>query len=198
MDVSTIKGVVFDLDGTLVDSGLDFAAMRRDLGFPEEEPILEHLATLQDPQQVAGAKATIERHEMAGAEAASWMPGAQGLLELLAQRDIPTAILTRNMRAATQTTINSLQIPIELVITREDCKPKPDPEGLLRIAEQWQLASTAMVYIGDYIFDLDAANNAGMVACLYRNQHNTAFIAHADWVIDHFDDLTDAFREGGK
>ena len=36
-----IHGVVFDLDGTLVDSALDFAAMRRDMQLPAGQPILE-------------------------------------------------------------------------------------------------------------------------------------------------------------
>ena len=41
IDVSGIKGVVFDLDGTLVDSRLDFDAIRAELDFPQGRPILE-------------------------------------------------------------------------------------------------------------------------------------------------------------
>ena len=40
------KGIVFDLDGTLVDSPLCFRTIRRELGIPEGEYILEHLETL--------------------------------------------------------------------------------------------------------------------------------------------------------
>jgi phosphoglycolate phosphatase-like HAD superfamily hydrolase len=39
------KGVIFDLDGTLADSRLDFARLRADLGLPPPTPILEALAT---------------------------------------------------------------------------------------------------------------------------------------------------------
>ena len=38
------RGVIFDLDGTLIDSQLDFDAMRRDMQFPAGEPILESVA----------------------------------------------------------------------------------------------------------------------------------------------------------
>lgn len=37
----TIRAVVYDLDGTLVDSGLDFPAIRREMALPDGVPILE-------------------------------------------------------------------------------------------------------------------------------------------------------------
>ena len=40
------QALLFDLDGTLVDTRLDFAALRRELGFPEGVGLLEHLETL--------------------------------------------------------------------------------------------------------------------------------------------------------
>ena len=198
LDVTCIRGVVFDLDGTLVDSQLDFDAIRNELDFPRGQPILEHLATLTDKRDIDRAWQVIHRHELAGSRAARWMPGAQLLLQQLIAIEVPMAILTRNMRRATWLTIQSLNIPIELVLTREDCKPKPDPEGLLRIAQQWQLDCTSMVYIGDHLFDIQAANNANMTACLYRNRRHrpgdSASVEQADWVIAHFDQLTAAFN----
>ncbi len=200
IDVSRIRGVVFDLDGTLVDSRLDFDAVRDELEFPPGQPILEHLATLTDPRCIERAHTVIRRHELAGAKAATWMPGAKALVRQLIASNIPMAILTRNMKVATELTLASLSIPIDKVLTREDCKPKPDPEGLLAIANQWQMACEHVVYIGDYIFDIDAANNANMVSCLYRNCYYTpdkeSFSEGADWVIDHFDQLTQAFGGG--
>jgi HAD superfamily hydrolase (TIGR01509 family) len=193
-DISQIKGILFDLDGTLVDSHLDFNALRHQLGFPPGQPVLEHLATIDDPKKVAAAHNIIAEHEMSGAKKATWMPGAQSLLQKLHQHNIATAILTRNMKNATQLMIDKLGIPIDLVLTREDCKPKPDPDGLLRIATHWGIDVSHLVYIGDYVFDLDAANAANMIACLYRNSRNAMFVEKADWVIDHFDELTERFK----
>ncbi|ARN76429.1 phosphatase [Oceanicoccus sagamiensis] len=193
MNTSTITGVVFDMDGTLVDSKLDFDAMREELGFPEGQPILEHLDTLSDPLLIDNAHRIIRQHEMAGAKAASWMPGAEAFVHHLKALNIPMAILTRNMREATALTLASLAIPIEAVLTREDCLPKPHPQGLLMLAERWQMPCGNMVYIGDYLFDIEVAANANMRSCLYLNEHNRHYADTADWVIEHFDQLTAAF-----
>ncbi len=193
IDTAAINGVVFDLDGTLVDSQLDFDAMREELGFPVAEPILEHLATLTEPQAIDTANSIIRRHEMEGAKAATWMPGAEAFVHHLKALKIPMAILTRNMQEAVKLTRESLAIPIDHILTREDCLPKPDPQGLLMIAEQWQMRCENMVYIGDYRFDIEVAENANMYSCLYLNQYNRAYAGEADWVIEHFDQLTEAF-----
>src|SRR5690606_34555427 len=41
-----LRGWIFDLDGTLTIAQHDFAAIRRELGIPAEEDILEHLGRL--------------------------------------------------------------------------------------------------------------------------------------------------------
>jgi len=193
MDVTTLQGVIFDLDGTLVDSHLDFDRMRQHLGFPAGQPVLEHLATLTDPQEISVAEDIIAEHEMQGAHKAKWMPGAQAFLGLLKQLHLPIGILTRNMREATEYMVSALDIPVDIIVTREDCVPKPSPDGLLYIARQWGLHVSSLVYVGDYLFDIQAAKNANMLSCLYRNYNNAHFADQADWAIHHFDELTQAF-----
>ena len=187
-----IHGVIFDLDGTLVDSRLDFAAIRRETGFPEGEGLLEHLETLQDPALKARAEAIIVRHEMDGARAASWMPGAQDLLQRLVLANYPVGIVTRNNRVSAQQMLDALDIPCDILVAREDAPAKPHPGGLLAIASHWELAPAQLVYVGDYIFDLQAANNAGMLACWYDVGHGLPYAEHADLVVRHFDELADS------
>ena len=43
-----IRGVIFDLDGTLIDSGLDFEQMRREMEFAPGRWILETIALLEE------------------------------------------------------------------------------------------------------------------------------------------------------
>uniref|UniRef100_A0A486XJF3 Phosphoglycolate phosphatase n=1 Tax=Rheinheimera sp. BAL341 TaxID=1708203 RepID=A0A486XJF3_9GAMM len=190
MQLSHIKAVIFDLDGTLVDSALDFCAMCDEIGWPRGTQLLEQLALETDQRERARIEAIIHRHELQGAMNASWMPGAEQCLHKLNAAAIPLAILTRNMRQATALTLQRLQIPIARVLTREDCAAKPNPEGLLLFASQLQLPVQHMVYVGDYVFDLQTAANAGMASCLYLNEHNQHFAEQADWTFSHFDQLT--------
>ena len=184
-----IRGLIFDLDGTLVDSRLDFAAIRRETGFPDDEGLLEHLARLTDPAEKTAAEAIILHHEMTGARNATWMPGAQQLLQRLTLAGMPVGIVTRNNRRAAQLMVDSLVIPCDDLLAREDAPPKPDPGGLLAIARRWNLCPDTLVYVGDYVFDLQAARNAGMLACWYNAGRGLSYADHADVVVEHFDDL---------
>lgn len=73
-DPGSVAGIIFDMDGTLVDSGLDFAAMRREMGLPDGVPLLETLENLNAAES-ARCRAILHRHEEAGAERASVLPG---------------------------------------------------------------------------------------------------------------------------
>jgi len=48
------------------------------------------------------------------------------------------------------------------VLTREDAPAKPDPTALLMVANTWQLRPEDCLYVGDFIYDQQAAENAGM------------------------------------
>ena len=105
-----IKAIFFDLDGTLVDSKLDFDLMRSDLGFPYGVPILEHIETLSEESDISKAHKIVIRHEIKGAEESVLYDGVRELLLYLKTNSIPTAILTRNCREATQITLNKFNI----------------------------------------------------------------------------------------
>src|SRR5436190_22570203 len=121
-----IRGVIFDLDDTLVDSRLDFDAMRLEMELPPDQPILESLARL-DPQRVERCNAILHRHELAGAERAVLLPGARELVTTLHVRGIRLAIATRNSRVITEATLSKFALPIDLLFTRDDGRVKLDP-----------------------------------------------------------------------
>lgn len=184
-----LQGVLFDLDGTLANSQLDFAAMCKEASLPLGTPLLEYCIGLGDCAEAKNLHAIIEKHEMAGAERAQWIEGADVLVNRLFDAGVPMAIVTRNMRRATDLMVSKLEIPISLLITREDCLPKPDPEGLLLIAEQWGIGVEFLAYVGDYKYDLQAARNAGMLGVLLRNSRNEKFADQADLAISEFEEL---------
>lgn len=190
-----VEAVAFDLDGTLVHSALDFDAMRAETGCPPGMGLLEYLETLDDPEAMAQGHRVIERHELAGARGSIWMPGARALLGELQALGLPTAILTRNMRPAVELVRERLGLSVDLVVTREDCAPKPSPDGLHRIAGALSVAVQRLVYVGDFLYDLQAARAAGAVACLYLQDNNGHYAEQADWVVSHHDQLGHWFRQ---
>jgi HAD superfamily hydrolase (TIGR01549 family) len=183
----TLQAVIFDLDGTLVDSRLDFAAMRRELSAPAGLGLLEYIDSLADEQMRHEAMAVVHRHELAGAEAATWMPGAEEALRALCEAGVPAAIVTRNSRRAAERTMQRLAMPRVPLKAREDAAPKPDPAALLAIARAWRMPAARCAYVGDFRYDIEAAQRAGMLPVLYVGE-GVVPAEHADAVevLRHF------------
>ncbi|MGB0860676.1 MAG: HAD family hydrolase, partial [Pseudoalteromonas spongiae] len=154
-----IKGVIFDLDSTLVTCKLCFKTMRKEIGCPLEQDILQFVDALDEPKQSI-ANHTIKRLELDDAHSATWIEGAEHFVQYLINKNYPTAIITRNSVEASSIKIANNQIPIETVITREDAPAKPDPTALLMLAEKWNIAPANLLYIGDYLHDINIAKNA--------------------------------------
>lgn len=155
-----IRGVIFDLDGTLADSRLDFDAMRREMELPPGLPILEALESLP-PDHAARCRAILDRHEQDGADRATLLPGVGELLEILAARGTRLAIATRNSRPITAVTLRNLGVEIELFLTRCDGPVKPDPWAVVHVCERWRLTPDEVVVVGDYRFDVECGRAAG-------------------------------------
>lgn len=162
-----LKGMIFDLDGTLVDSKLDFVRMRADIGVPENVGILEHIERLSESAQKL-AISVLREHEMAGARAANIIKGVPQLLEKITHHRVEKAVFTRNEREPTDFVIDRFFPGVfHSVVTRADAKPKPDPEGLLRICDSWHCSPNEVLFIGDYDYDLEAGKRAGIKTVLY-------------------------------
>ncbi|MBT1443968.1 HAD family hydrolase [Shewanella sp. JM162201] len=166
LQLGAIKALVFDLDGTLAHSNPDFPAIREALGIASGCDILMHVNALPSAEQVA-AMALVHQYELEAAGRSRWIDGAPELLALLSQQGRPTAILTRNTREAAMLTLSRLNLEVDLLLTREDAPPKPDPAGLLTIIGRLNLTPSEVLYVGDYLFDIETANRAGCPSALY-------------------------------
>ena len=78
-DGMTPRAVIFDLDGTLADSLLDFDAIRAEIGLAPGLPILEQLAGV-DPAARARAELIMRRHEREAIASATLTDGCADLL----------------------------------------------------------------------------------------------------------------------
>lgn len=173
------RGVIFDLDGTLADSGLDFEAMRREMGLLPGQPILEALARLPEPE-AARCRAILDRHEWEGARRARAMPGAAAFVEHLNRRGLLGAVLSRNARAIVEATLDRLGLAFDRVLGREDGPAKPDPTLVERLCAEWRLAPDEVVLVGDYVFDIEAGRRAGTWTVLYTAGRDAEGLPGAD------------------
>ncbi|GAB54198.1 hypothetical protein GPUN_0044 [Glaciecola punicea ACAM 611] len=169
---SNVRAIIFDLDDTLVKTSLDFVTLKAEIGCTKEDDILSYIARIDCPIERASANQIVLDHEIQDAHTSVWLPGALTFVNQARATGLPLAIVTRNCQLATQIKIANNNIPIDIVLTRDDAPAKPDPTGLLSIAKNWQIAPPDIAYIGDYIYDIQAAHNANMQAWLYKQESN--------------------------
>lgn len=184
LKLNEVKGFIFDLDNTLVSSSLNFKAIKRELNCP---PHIDVLTFVESLDLVAREKAMqcIISHELADAESCHILDGVNELLSLLADYQIPTAIVTRNCRNAARLKMERTNILIDLLITREDHRAKPSPDGLLKIAELWGIPPGDLIYVGDHLYDVYAAKRAFMPSCLFTFNKQIDYCDEADFTLSN-------------
>ncbi|ELV8717397.1 HAD family hydrolase [Vibrio vulnificus] len=195
LEINEIRAIIFDLDNTLVSCELNFSQLRQQLGCPQEIDLLCFVEAMTDKQAQRHAEQTILDHELSDAKRAQPLPGCHALLHYLKQQQIKSAIVTRNCLQASQLKLEQTQIDIEHLITREHCAPKPDPEALIQLATQWRLEPHQILYVGDYLYDLEAAYNADMPSCLVTNGEDKGFASLASITVTRLDELQEKLQQ---
>jgi phosphoglycolate phosphatase len=175
--------VVFDLDGTLVDSRRDLATavnrLRGELGLPalrvdqveamvgEGARILVERALADAPTLAISRERALERfiahYDACCLETTEPYPGMAALVRRLAAR-WPLAILTNKPMAATRKLLDHFDwLEIFRLVVAGDSLParKPDPAGIRHIAERLDLVPSSIVLVGDSRFDAETAAAAG-------------------------------------
>jgi sugar-phosphatase len=169
-----VQGILFDLDGVLIDSTAGVTRVWRDWATrhgldPEDTAHTAHgrraidTVRLLAPQLDAEAELLdLERREIADSYDVTVFPGAASLLASLPPRR--WAIVTSGTRALAshRLTVAGLPVP-ELMITGSDIKQgKPHPEPYQRGAALLNLAPAACVAVEDAPSGIRSALDAGM------------------------------------
>ncbi|MHC5040388.1 MAG: HAD family hydrolase [Planctomycetota bacterium] len=183
-----IRGVIFDLDGTLLKPAIDFRALRKEIGAPEACDLIEYLKTLP-PRRRFEAQAIIEAHEKGAAESAEWNQGAKDVLAFLQGLGMPFAVCTRNSRASLEHVQNRLGLAFACAVCRDDTSPKPSPEPVLRVAEILDLPVSAVLVVGDFAFDMESALRAGAYAAFLTNGRSPWMATRAHFVVQSLSEL---------
>ena len=175
--------MIFDLDGTLVASGLDFAAIRSEIGFVDG-PILEYRDSQATPEQRDRINEVLERHEARAAETCELEDGARELIEHLRGHGLKVALLTRNSAETVRTVLRRHGLSFDTVVSREHAAPKPDPEPVYIICQRLGVRPGHALMVGDYKFDIECGANAGCPTVLVRTPIRSRFEASPDWEVD--------------
>jgi HAD superfamily hydrolase (TIGR01509 family) len=169
---------IFDMDGTLTVSAHDFEHMRSELGLAPSTPILEALNAMPEAE-AAPLWDQLNELEFYYAGKASVMEGAAELLQRLHDDGRRLAILTRNTMPVVRQTLDACRLahffPVDHILDRDACIPKPAPDGVRQLLEFWQASADDTVMVGDFRYDLEAGKAAG-VATVHVDTHGAG-----DW-----------------
>lgn len=184
-----MKAVLFDLDGTLIDTAADFIRIIQEMCRQEGKAVVD--AELIRTQVSEGARAMVKlvypelevedpvflAHRqrflnLYGQDIAvdtDLFTGMYPLLETLEQHQIPWGIVTNKPRDLSESLLEALNLTERcavLVCPEDVSRTKPDPEPMYLAAEQIQIIAKDCIYVGDHPRDIDAGRDAGMYTIL--------------------------------
>jgi len=197
-----LKGVIYDLDGTLVDSRDDLAdsvnAMLARLSLPEREPQVIHGFIGEGAERLI-RRSLGPQHEARYAEAAPIWREEYGK-RLLAKTRLyggvdallrvpPEArgVLTNKPGGFAREILRGLGIEsaFQAVVGGDEAPRKPAPDGLLRICATLGARPQDALLVGDSAVDLATAKAAGVPVCAVTwGLGERAALAPADYLCD--------------
>jgi len=174
------RGVIFDMDGTLVRPCIDFAEMRRriysvgsrDLSQNITEGCVLELAERLSPKGQEEATRILEEIEQDAIDRMAFMDGMIDLCQWLDERNVKRAVLTRNVERSVHAFHDKLHPtpPFVPAVARNtihpqeqiNITPKPHPNAIHYICESWGCEPEEVIMVGDSLKDdIVAANGAG-------------------------------------
>lgn len=216
------KAILFDLDGTLLDTAPDMAAalnrLRAEQGLEPMpfEVIRPHVSNgargllgigLGITPDDAGYAALRERFLALYAEDLAvhtrLFPGLEALVESLERRAIPWGVVTNKPGELTRRLLEALAITPAVVVCGDDLtRAKPHPDPLLFAAGKLRLPPDFIWYIGDHERDVVAGNAAHMPTVAGRWGYLDGERPIESWgatvVIDHPGDIAHLLSRAGQ
>lgn len=202
--------ILFDLDGTLVDSyeaiaeslnharaafGLapkPLAEIRREVGRGLEILMAENLGHANVPE---GVRAFRSRYRRVYRDATRLLPGVASTIDALAGMGVAMAITSNKPAYFSREIIDALGLGerFAAILGPEMVeRPKPDPEMLVVAIDAIGAPRDAVLYVGDMRIDVEASRRAGIrVAVLPTGSESKEELALArpDFLLERFEDL---------
>lgn len=207
------SAVLFDLDGTLLDTADDLANCLNLLLAEEGRDTLPHSKIRLHVSNGANAMLAFGFGSMTPAQAADyrerllslyqaniahhtrWFDGLEALTKALKAQNTPWGIVTNKPRLYTDLLLAAMGIDqqVDVVVCPDDLNiAKPDPRPLLYACAQVNAEPGQAIYIGDHIRDIQAGRAAGMttIAAAYGYLEPTDDVA--SWQADYRADTSEA------
>ena len=185
-----MKAVLFDLDGTLIDSAPQLVGalnqLRHQYNLPPipflvGRPFASHGAAgllkagfnmdKNDSAYDARVQEFLDIYKEVFNQNVQCMEGIEELINTLNLREISWGIVTNKAKKFAHPLVSShpLLSSTECLIAGDDVSvPKPSPEGLLKASQLLSIEPSDIIYLGDDRRDVMAANDAGMVSIAAR------------------------------
>ena len=182
---SPLGAVLFDLDGTLIDTAPDFHACVNRLLSEENLPPLAYTAVRAQVSNGGSAliklafnlergddgfdqrlQRLLELYADHIADHSQLFEGMDNLLGWLEQLGCPWGVVTNKPERFAKPLLSALALNQRcavLICPEQVSQTKPDPEGLLTACKQLARLPENTVYIGDHRRDIEAGRNGGLI-----------------------------------
>lgn len=212
---NSIRAVIFDLDGTLLDTAPDFVVVVNQLRAQHQLPLLSD--DIIRAQVSNGARALVklalsidethrefEQHRQSLLSAylqhiaVHTVPfaGIESLIRVLDDHNIVWGIATNKPAAYTiplMAALNMQPAPFCVICPDHVSKPKPDPESLLLASQQLHCSPNEIIYVGDHLRDIECGKRAGCITVAaaygYIDRDDKAENWHADYIVQSADEI---------
>lgn len=206
-----VDGILFDLDGTLVDSAADFIYV---LNNQRHKYGLEQLSANAIRNTVSNGARALTELAFGGSEGepafekhrqelldhyikivgnhARLFDGMDEVLLTCESHKLPWGIITNKPRKFTEVLLHKLNLQdrCALLLCADDVsRPKPDPESMFIASKKLNIQANRTVYVGDHKRDIVAGNAANMITVAaeygYVSDKSELNSWHADHIIQH-------------
>lgn len=207
-----IKNILFDFDGTLVDSAPGIvktmeqtflrmgvvvpseAEMRATIGLPLQKA-LQLLGKLSDEDAARATNIYRELFPVYEVNYVKVFPSVIETLQILKEKGIRMAIVTSRDRVSYELIADKrgLCTMFESIVTGADgITPKPAPDMVLALLDRMDISAEDTIVVGDTTFDIKMGNSAGCRTCAvtYGNHsEETLRSEQPAYVIQSFNEL---------
>lgn len=172
-----IQTVLFDLDGTLIDTNeLILASFTHtfkqyDLSFTRDElkefngpPLWDTFYAINPEKAEEMVNIYREHNHRHHEEYVTLFPNVIETIERLKANHIKLAIVTAKMREGVNIGLNitGLDRYFDTIITVDDVNhPKPHPESVIKALDELEATAQTAIMVGDNYHDIEAGKNAG-------------------------------------